>query len=181
MYADRVEAAKALVPYLTKYIGASALLLAIPRGGVPIAFVIAEDAGFEVDLILTKKIGHPFHPEYAIGAVSLEDSFVIPHPNVSQEYIQSEKERIRKKLDRMYHKFMGQKKPSNHQNRTLIVVDDGIATGNTLLATVNMLRKHQPREIIIAVPVASSSAIDRLSVEVDEIFCPLVPQHFRAV
>ena|SRR5438067_6701358 len=181
MYHDRFDAGNVLAEQLKKYVNEPVLLLAIPRGGVTIAFVIAEKLGFEMDLILTKKIGHPLHQEYAIGAVSLEDSFVLPHPDVPDSYIKSEIERIQRKLEEMYQKFMDSKKAASLDNKILIVVDDGIATGNTLRATINMLKKHNPRKIVIAVPVASKTAIQLLSKEIDEIVCPLIPESFRAV
>lgn len=181
MYKDRFDAGKELVKYLNKYFGQDVLLLAIPRGGVPIAFIIAEELNFKVDLLLTKKIGHPLHKEYAIGAVSLEESFVIPHPNVPENYIHIETENIRRQLKGMYQKFMGIKKPGTINNKIVIVIDDGIATGNTLRASINMLKKHLPLKIVIAVPVAPLAAIELLLPEVDEIICPLVPSEFRAV
>lgn len=181
MYQDRVEAGKVLAQLLKKFSDEPVLLLAIPRGGVPIAFVISEELNFELDLILTKKIGHPLHPEYAIGAVSPEDSFVIPHPGVDENYIKLEIEAIHKKLDKMYHKFMGSKKPTIPENKVQIVIDDGIATGNTLKATIKMLHKHKPQKIVIGVPVASPGAIRLLTPLVDEIICPLIPRRFRAV
>src|SRR5678815_5239858 len=91
----------------------------------------------------------------AIGAASLTDYFVIPHENVSEEYIQQELLRIRSRLKEMYVRFMGDREPEDLKGKTVIVIDDGIATGNTLLGTVNVLRKSNPGKIVIGVPVAS--------------------------
>ena len=129
----------------------------------------------------TKKIGHPANKEYAIGAASLNDYFVIPHEYVTNEYIQHELVQIRSKLREMYKKFMGDKEPESLNGRTVIVVDDGIATGNTLLGTIQVLKKSNPGKIIIAVPVASSTAVEKLSKEVDELIAVLVPEEFYGV
>ncbi len=181
MFRDRIEAGLLLATKLKKYQGDPGVILAVPRGGVPVAYAVAKELGFPLEVILTKKIGHPLNKEYAIGAVSLTGEFIIPHPEASQEYIDDEIERIRKKLREMYHKFMGDKEPENLQDKTVIVIDDGIATGNTLLATINMLKKNKPRKIVIAVPVASLHAIQKLIKEVDDVISLLIPKHFYGV
>jgi predicted phosphoribosyltransferase len=181
MFRDRIEAGLLLAAKLKKYQGDPGVILAVPRGGVPVAYAVAKELGFPLEVILTKKIGHPLNKEYAIGAVSLTDEFIIPHPEASQEYIDDEIERIRKKLKEMYQKFMGNKEPENLGGKTVIVIDDGIATGNTLLGTINMLKKNKPRKIVIAVPVASVKAIQKLGKEVDEIISVIVPKHFFGV
>ena len=181
MYHDRIDAGLILAKALQKYKNDPGVVLAVPRGGVPIAYIVARELGFPIDLLLTKKIGHPANNEYAIGAVSLTDSYIVPHENIPPDYIDKETKRIRKRLKEMYIKFMGDKEPESLKNKTVIVIDDGIATGNTLLSTINMLRKSNPSKIIIAVPVASESAIEKLSNFVDEIVCPLIPEIFFGV
>ena len=181
MYYDRIDAGLVLAKELMKYKNDPGVVLAVPRGGVPIAYYVATQLDFPMDLLLTKKIGHPGNSEYAIGAVSLTDRFVVPHEGVSQEYIDRETERIRIKLKEMYVKFMGDKDPEPIKDKTVIVIDDGIATGNTLLSTISMLKKGSPAKIIIAVPVASQNAINKLSGLVDEIVCPLIPDIFYGV
>jgi len=181
MYYDRIDAGLILAKELMKYKNDPGVVLAVPRGGVPIAYYVATQLGFPMDLLLTKKIGHPGNSEYAIGAVSLTDRFVVPHEDVSQEYIDMETEMIRIKLKEMYVKFMGDKDPEPIKDKTVIVIDDGIATGNTLLSTISMLKKSEPAKIIIAVPVASQNAINKLSGLVDEIVCPLIPDTFYGV
>jgi predicted phosphoribosyltransferase len=156
-------------------------VLAVPRGGVPIAYVVAKELGFPLDIVLTKKIGHPLNSEYAIGAVSLTDRFIVPHEEVPDEYIERQTAVIREKLKTMYKKYRGEKEPEPVKGKTVIVIDDGIATGNTLMATVKMLRKGEPSKMVVAVPVASSSAVEKLSKEADEIVCLLVPELFYGV
>jgi putative phosphoribosyl transferase len=166
---------------LRKYKNDPGIVLAVPRGGVPVAYAVAKELGFPIEVILTKKIGHPMNKEYAIGAASLTDYFIVPDENISEEYIQQEVERIRSRLKEMYKIFMGDMEPESLEGKTVIVIDDGIATGNTLMGTVNVLRKSKPGKIIIGVPVASKSAIQKLSKEVDEVVAVLIPEEFYGV
>jgi putative phosphoribosyl transferase len=181
MFRDRIEAGFLLALKLKKYKDEPGIVLAVPRGGVPVAYAVARELGFPMEIILTKKIGHPMNKEYAIGAASLTDYFIIPHENVTQEYIEKELKRIRTRLKEMYTLFMGDKEPESLKGKTVIVIDDGIATGNTLLATVNVLRKSDPGKIIIGVPVASKEAAKKLSKKVDEIVAVLIPEEFYGV
>jgi predicted phosphoribosyltransferase len=181
MFQNRIEAGLLLAAKLKKYKNDPGIVLAVPRGGVPVAYAVAKELGFPIEVILTKKIGHPMNKEYAIGAASLTDYFIIPHENISEEYIQQEVERIRIRLKEMYKRFMGDREPENLEGKTVIVIDDGIATGNTLMGTVNVLRKSKPGKIVIAVPVASKSAVNKLSSEVDELIALLIPEEFYGV
>lgn len=181
MFSDRTEAGLLLAEKLRKFKNDPGVVLAVPRGGVPIAYFVARELGFPIEVILTKKIGHPANKEYAIGAASLSDYFIIPHEYVTNEYIQNELVVIRRKLREMYRKFMGDKEPESLNGKTVIVVDDGIATGNTLLGTIQVLKKSKPGKIIIAVPVASSTSVEKLSKVVDEVIAVLVPEKFYGV
>lgn len=181
MFHDRLEAGILLAAKLKKYKNDSGVILAVPRGGVPVAYAVAKEFGFPLELILTKKIGHPINKEYAIGAASLTDYFIVPHNDVTDEYIDNELKRVRTRLQQMYTKFMGDKAPESLKGKTILVIDDGIATGNTLLATVNVLRKSKPAKIIIGVPVASESAVEKLSKEVDEVVAVMIPETFHGV
>jgi len=181
MFQDRIEAGLLLADKLKKYKNDPGVVLAVPRGGMPVAYAVAKELGFPLELILTKKIGHPMNKEYAIGAASLTDHFIIPHENVTDEYINRELKQVRSRLKEMYVRFMGNKEPENLKGKTVIVIDDGIATGNTLMSTVNVLRKSDPGKIVIAAPVASRSAINKLSKEVDEVVAVLIPDEFYGV
>jgi predicted phosphoribosyltransferase len=181
MFKDRTDAGIALALKLKKYKGKDGVILAIPRGGVPVAAVLARELGMPMEVLLSKKIGHPLNPEYAIGAVSLEDRVISPHPDVDEEYIEKETVRIRKKLAEHYHRFMGDKQPIPLHDKIVIIVDDGIATGNTLLSTLPMIRKQRPKKIIIAVPVSPSGAVLRLSRSVNEMVVALIPDAFYGV
>lgn len=181
MFSDRIEAGSLLAGQLKKYEGQPGVVLAIPRGGVPVAYAVAKELGLPLDIVLIKKIGHPGNKEYAIGAANLTDYFVIPHADVPSSYITEEVERIRQRLKEMYQEFMAGKEPENLENKTVIIVDDGVATGSTLLGTVYMLRKSKPARIVIAVPVASKSAVDVLSEAADEVIALLIPEQFFGV
>lgn len=181
MFKDRIEAGLQLAAKLKKYRNDPCVVLAVPRGGVPVAYAVASELGFPVEVVLTKKIGHPMNKEYAIGAASLTDHFIIPHENISESYIQHELATIRTRLKEMYKRFMGDDQPQQLEGKTVIVIDDGIATGNTMLGTVHVLHKGNPGKIIIGVPVASQSAVRKLSKVVDEVVTVLVPEEFYGV
>ena len=181
MFENRIEAGMLLASKLRKYQNQVGVILAVPRGGVPVAYEVAKELNLPLEIILVKKLGHPTNEEYAIGAVGLEDSFIVPHENVTQFYINAQIQKVRSRLIEMKRKFMGDKEPENLQGKTVIVIDDGIATGNTLLATIRILKKSKPGKIIVAAPVISRSAAKLLSGEVDELITVLIPETFYGV
>jgi predicted phosphoribosyltransferase len=180
-FLNRQDAAGQLAALLEKYKGQDGVMLAVPRGGVPLGYYLAKHLHFTLDLLMTKKIGHPMNEEYAIGAVGLSDSIVDAHEGVSPEYIEQETNRIRQQLQEQYRRFMNRDKPADLRNKIVIVVDDGIATGRTILATLKMLRAKQPRKLVVAVPVASESAAEKISGYVDEFVCLYTPAVFYGV
>lgn len=170
-----------LAAQLRKYQNMQGVILAVPRGGVPVAYEVARELKVPLELILVKKLGHPSNDEYAIGAVGLKDCFVVPHAGVTDLYLSRKIESARNKLLEMKNKFMGGREPEALEGKTVIVIDDGIATGHTLLATVRILKKSNPARIILAVPVASRSAIQLFQTEVDELVALSIPDTFRGV
>lgn len=181
MFRDRIEAGQLLAEKLRKYRNDPGIILAIPRGGLPVAYAVAKELGWPIEIVLTKKLSHPLYKEYAIGAASLTDYFVMPHENISEDYIQKELLRVRTRLQEMHTRFMGDKEPANLEGKTVIVIDDGIATGNTILGMINVLRKSKPGKIIVGVPVASRNAVEKLTGEVHEIVTVMVPDPFFGV
>jgi putative phosphoribosyl transferase len=181
MFQNRQDAGRQLAASLKKYSNQQGIIMAVPRGGVPVAYEVAQELGWPIGLMLAKKLGHPLHKEYAVGAVGLSDRIIIPHADVSDVYIENETKRIRARLNEMQQKFAGNKQPENIQGKTVIIVDDGVATGNTILASVEILRKQQPAKIIVAIPVASQSAVEKLSEEADEVVVLDVPDVFYGV
>lgn len=179
-FANREEAAHELAEELRQYQSTYSVILAIPRGGVPIGCVLAKDLNLSLDIVLSKKIGHPDNPEYAIGSITMQGILLAP-TDVPTEYISRETKRIRELLSMRYTMYMGNKKPVPLTGRNVIIVDDGIATGNTILSTIDLVRKHQPAKIIVATPVAAPDSLDIVSEQADEIVCLLAPQHFFAV
>lgn len=152
MFKDRFDAAHQLVPYLKEYSNnPNAIVLAIPRGGLELGYVIARELHLLLDIILTKKIGYPGNPEYAIGAVSLQNIIISQDfANVPelQGYIMQQASLIRKLLHERNIRYRGNKTPSELNDKIIIVVDDGVATGNTLMATLSLLRKTIPKKLL---------------------------------
>nr|WP_315218753.1 phosphoribosyltransferase family protein [uncultured Flavobacterium sp.] len=181
IYTDRQDASLKLISLLEKFKNDKSVILAIPRGGVPIGYYIARKFNFPMDLLLTKKIGHPLNKEVAIGAVSLENEIIDNYPYISREYIDDQIIEIRESLKNRYEKFVGNRTPVNVKNKTVIIVDDGIATGNTLLAAIEMIRGKSPKKIVVAVPVSPTDSAQKISNKVDEFICPFITDNFRGV
>ncbi|MBC9912562.1 phosphoribosyltransferase [Chitinophaga varians] len=180
-FIDRYDAAMQLVDKLKKYRRENAIVLAVPRGGVPIGYFLARHLDFDLDLLMTKKIGHPLHEEYAIGAVGLEDIVIDERDDIPPEYLKEQTDLIRLQLKQQYKKFMGREAPADISGRTVIVVDDGVATGRTILVALKMLRQEQAAKLVVAVPVAAEEAAALLKQEVDDFICLYTPSPFYAV
>ena len=178
---DRKEAGMLLSEKLEKYQGIDAVILAVPRGGVPIGYEISKNLHLPLDIILSKKIGHPLNKEFAIGAVSLDSSFIDEHPEIPSAYIESEIKKLRESLKDKYNLYMGDRKPIDVRGKTVIVVDDGIATGNTLLACIAMLRKNNPQKIVVAVPVVPFNTVKIFQQKADEFVYLIASKDFRGV
>jgi len=181
VFKDRLEAARLLAKKLELYKSLDGIVYAVPRGGVPIGYFIAGHLHFALEVILTKKIGHPINSEYAIGSVSLQGRILDETHDVPKSYIESETERIREDLERKYRLFMGKRQPLNPEGKIVIVVDDGIATGNTLMASFDILRKKNPKKLIAAVPVIPFNRVKEISRHVDELVYLTSPKEFHGV
>jgi len=185
-YRDRTEAGCKLAVELAEYAGRAGLILAVPRGGVPVALPLARALAFELDLIIPRKIGAPHQPELAIGAVC-EDGEVLLNPHlisslgVSDSYIYraaaEEVEEIKRRLEL----YRGSTVPAKADGKTVIVVDDGVATGFTITAALRSAARRRPKELVLAVPVGPPDTIAMLAREVDRVICPLQPVLFDAV
>lgn len=180
-YRDRNEAGMLLAGQLQKYRNTDSIVLAIPGGGVPVGFVIAGQLGLPLDIIPVKKIGHPLNREIAIGAVSMDDSWAESHPDVSANYIREETVKIQEALKKRYNACRGNLPPLELKGKTVILVDDGIATGNTLKAAIKLVRNRQPGAIVVAVPVGPMHTVKKMKNEADEFICTLEPVHFPSV
>jgi len=188
MFANRSSAGRRLSRRLQHLRHERPVVLALPRGGVPIAFEIAEDLDAPLDLVLVRKIGVPWQPELALGAVV--DG---PHPQVlinhelaadlaiEESYITSETARQVEEIERRRKIYLGDREPVPLAGRTVIVVDDGIATGSTARTALRAVRTAGAAKTVLAVPVAPADTIEELRREVDEIVCLSCPRPFVAV
>ncbi len=180
-FKDRLDAAIRLTHKLEKYKNQDGVVLAVPRGAVPMGCYMAHELKLPLDLVMTKKLGHPMNREYAIGAVSLESSFIEDRQDVPEEYIIAETQRIQEQLRERYAKFMGGSKPVTLKNKIVIIVDDGIATGRTLMAAIKMIRSRDPKKIVVAIPVAPPESAKKIIELVDEFICLYLPEQFYGV
>ncbi|KIA87639.1 phosphoribosyltransferase [Flavobacterium sp. AED] len=178
---DRIEAGLLLAEKLKTYQNSNSIILAVPRGGVPVGHEIAKKLHLPLDIVLSKKIGHPYNKEFAIGAVSLDSMIIDEHPGVSNVYIDEEITRLRKLLKEKYQLYMGNREPMDIKGKNVILVDDGIATGNTLLASIKMLRKQKPAKIIVAVPVLPYNNVPIFERNTDEFIYLIASKSFRGV
>ena len=185
MFTNRKQAGNLLAKELKQYHNKTGVVVvAIPRGGVPVGFEISQALNLPLEIVLSKKIGHPFNKEYAIGAVTLKSSVLSEAAEeVSHEYIEDETGRIRDLLQQRYDWYYGGKTPLELTNKTVIIVDDGIATGNTLLSSIQLIEQEEPKEIVIALPVAPPSALNKIRElrSVTKIICILETRNFHAV
>lgn len=182
MFLNRNEAANLLALRLTQYKNCNGVILAVPRGGVPLGCVLSEKLNLPLDLVMTKKIGHPAHPEYAIGSVSLHGITLGKHATgISEKYIAAEAKKLRKQMTDRLQLYNGKRKQIDLKGKTVILVDDGVATGSTLMAAIEIVRKHQPGKIVVAVPVSPYDTAQTLTAAADEFVCLSIPEIFYGV
>ncbi|WP_291871013.1 phosphoribosyltransferase family protein [Maribacter sp.] len=183
IFKDRIDAGIQLAKRLRHFKKEDVVVLAIPRGGLPLGVIVAKELNAPLDVVLSKKIGHPYNREYAIGAVNLENRILTNAIGVTKSYIEEETTAIRKKLKERHQQYHKNRPEYSLSGKTAIIIDDGMATGNTILATVPLLLQQKAKQIIVAVPVASLSAIRTLEKvpEVKKIVCIKTPRDFKSV
>ncbi|MGE0206577.1 MAG: phosphoribosyltransferase [Candidatus Babeliales bacterium] len=184
MFQDRYDAANQLALALKQYQNnPDVIILAIPRGGLELGFVLAEQLKAPLDVVFAKKIGAPNNPEYAIGALTLHEQEIDPRfMDVSmQDYIDQETERIRTLLKKRYQEYRGQKLALDLHNKIVIVVDDGVATGRTVKLALKEVKQFKPKKLILAVPVGAPDTIKELEKYADEVVCLQKAELFFAV
>lgn len=185
VFKDRYDAAEKLLPLLQNYKSdPNAIVLAIPRGGLELGYVLAKGLNLNLDIILSKKIGFPLNPEFAIGAVT--DQQVVLNSNFKdnphiQDYITDQIVHIRKVLKDRNERYRKGIAPLDLYDKNVIIVDDGVATGNTMLLTLSLIKEYKPRKIIVAIPVSSKEALEKIEYNSDEVICLTAPEEFQSV
>lgn len=183
-FKDREHAAYLLAERMrAAYKNKDPLVLGIPRGAMPMAKIIAEELGGELDVVLVHKLGHPDEPELAIGAVDESGNTILSDwaADLDPQYIEEEKRRQLSTLRDRRARYTPKRAPKNPEGRIVIVVDDGIATGSTMIAALRAVRARNPKKLIGAVAVASSGAARAMLHECDALVCLHVPADFSAV
>ena len=185
LFQDRIEAGHRLAKALHAYQGRSPLILAIPRGAVPMGRALADDLQGELDVVMVRKIGAPHNPEFALGAVD-ESGWVYRNPWAGdapavQRHIEEESKVQLDVLRRRRARYTPGRAPVDMAGRVVIVVDDGLATGSTMIAALHALRSRKPARLICAVPVAPPDVLDKIGAFADEVVCLHTPADFQAV
>jgi putative phosphoribosyl transferase len=186
-FRDRADAGRRLAAVLSDYSDRpDVLILALPRGGVPVAFEVARALHAPLDVFLVRKLGFPGHEEFAMGAIAtggvrILDGEVLRMFNVPLDVIEHVTAIERRELERRERQYRDDRPPPNVEGHTAILIDDGLATGSTMRAAVAALRKEGAKKIVVAVPVAPLETCEALSEEVDDIICAMTPEPFRAV
>ena len=187
MFKDRAEAGKKLAEALrraqgkalTQYKGKKVLVLALPRGGVPVGYEIAKVLGAPLDTIVARKVGAPDNPEYAVGAIAPGGILVIDEPVVGIESVIAEET---KEMERRMEKYKSGTYAKGAKPETVIIVDDGVATGKTALAAIRSARAAYPKaKVVFAAPVGALDAVARITQEADKVICLETPEEFMAV
>ena len=176
IFEDREEAGERLAEFIKDFIDKNSIILAVPSGGVPVGKKLSKKLKIPFDLILVKKITYPWNTEAGFGAVSIEGDYIlnddaVRYTGLTDQIIESQKEKAVQILKHRNSIFRKNKPFPQITGKTVIIVDDGLASGYTMLTAVRMVKRKKPERIIVAVPTCSKSAVEKILPEVDAIFC----------
>jgi putative phosphoribosyl transferase len=187
LFKDRSDAGKQLAEKLSEYKNKKdVLVLGLPRGGVPVAYEIAKHLNVPLDVFIVRKLGVPGHEELAMGAIATGDikvmnEDVVRYLNIPEDLIDTEVARERLELQRRLELYRGSREFPYLENKTIILVDDGLATGATMKAAVSAINEQKANKLIVAVPIASEETCDEMGDRVDDIICLYTPEYFGGV
>lgn len=187
MFRDRIDAGEQLAEKLLHYKAQeNAVVVGLPRGGVPVAYEICQHLNLPLDIVCPRKIGAPGNKEFAIGAITetgdgIFDADVIERLDIPQIYIDKEVEKQKKEALYRLETYRKGMPPRNFKGKTVIIVDDGLATGSTMKAAIKSIRSEGAEEIVVAVPVSPPDTLDEIEAIVDEVVCLGTPLYFQAV
>jgi putative phosphoribosyl transferase len=187
IFKNRADAGRKLAAKLTRYADREdVLVLALPRGGVPVAYEVAKELKAPLDVFLVRKLGVPGHEELAMGAIAsggvrVINEELINYLGIPDEVIDAIAAVEQRELERRAVAYRDDRPPPEVKDRIVILIDDGLATGSTMRAAAASLRLQKPRRIVVAVPVSSPETCNEFRSEVDEIVCAVTPQHFQGV
>ena len=185
-FKDREEAGRELARALAEFRDRNVVVLGMPRGGVVVAREVADALGASLDIVVTRKIGAPGEPEFALGAVTQEGDVIVDRQasesvGATTEYLEEEARRKKSEVKERMRILRGDMSYPSLEGKTIIIVDDGMATGNSMRAAVQSVRKRGPKEVIVAVPVAPREAVAELSSEGTRVVCLEQPRFFFAI
>lgn len=186
-FRDRTEAGRLLAERLHQYAGRNdVLVLALPRGGVPVGLEIARALDAPLDLVIVRKLGVPGQEELAMGAIAtggvrILNEEVVRMLDLTDDVIERVAAEEERELERRERAYRGDRPPPEVRGRTVILVDDGVATGSTIRAAMAAIRSRQPARLVVAVPVAPPETCEMLREEADEVICLLTPEAFFAI
>ncbi len=188
MFRDRAEAGRRLAEALKRFKPDKPVVMALPRGGVPVAFEVAQALEVPLDLVLVRKIGAPFQPELAIGAVvdgphpvTVVNESMLRFLQLPDDYIEQQRERKLAEIEERRRRYLAGRPRADVKGRTVIVIDDGVATGATVKAALRAIRRAAPKRLILAVPVAAPESMTELEREADDCVVLMTPAELGAI
>jgi len=187
VFRNRLEAGRLLAQHLAEMVGAGPLVLAIPRGGVIVGGAIADELDCDLDVVIVRKLGAPGNPELAIGSImeGNEEPYlnerIVRDLGVPREYIERETERQLREAERRARRYRNNRPPKDLGGRTVIITDDGIATGATMISSILGVKARRPARTVVALPVGPRDNVEQIASMVDDLLCLSTPPFFAAV